>query len=154
MKREFIIGVDPGKSGGMVIRSLKKHSFIIASPFRDLATVISVLDTIIDEVAFVVLEKVHAAPAQGVSSAFTFGENYGVWQGIFAAYGVKVHSVDPQVWQKKMNCRSGGDKNVTKQKAQELFPGMKITHAVADALLISEFGLRTVEEKSLEANNL
>jgi hypothetical protein len=34
---------------------------------------------------------------------------------------------------------SKGDKNVTKRKAQELFPSLKITHATADALLIAEY---------------
>jgi hypothetical protein len=35
-----------------------------------------------------------------------------------------------------------GDKNVSKRKAQELFPQLKITHATADALLLAEFGRR------------
>jgi hypothetical protein len=33
-----------------------------------------------------------------------------------------------------------GNKNITKQKAQELFPGIKVTHAIADALLIATYG--------------
>ena len=36
--------------------------------------------------------------------------------------------------------QGGGDKNVTKRKAQELWPNIKITHAFADALLLGEFG--------------
>jgi hypothetical protein len=35
-----------------------------------------------------------------------------------------------------------GDKNITKRKAQELFPEIKITHAIADSLLIAEYGRR------------
>jgi len=31
---------------------------------------------------------------------------------------------------------------VSKRKAQELFPAIKITHAIADALLIAEYGRR------------
>ena len=34
---------------------------------------------------------------------------------------------------------SKGDKNVTKRRAQELFPGARVTHAVADALLLAEY---------------
>ncbi len=43
-------------------------------------------------------------------------------------------------WQKEMGCLTKGDKNVTKRRAQELFPTLKITHAIADALLIAEYG--------------
>jgi hypothetical protein len=32
---------------------------------------------------------------------------------------------------------------VSKRKAQELFPGIKVTHAIADALLIAEYNRRT-----------
>jgi len=41
-----------------------------------------------------------------------------------------------------MGCMTKGDKNVSKRKAQELFPSMKVTHASADALLIAEYGRR------------
>ena len=41
-----------------------------------------------------------------------------------------------------MSWLSKGDKNVTKSRAQELFPELKITHAIADALLIAEYGRR------------
>jgi hypothetical protein len=44
------------------------------------------------------------------------------------------------VWQKSLGCLTHGDKNVSKAAAQRLFPGMKITHATADALLIAYYG--------------
>jgi len=39
-----------------------------------------------------------------------------------------------------LGCLSKGDKNVTKAKAQEQFPNIKVTHATADALLIALYG--------------
>ena len=45
-------------------------------------------------------------------------------------------------WQKYLGCLTKGDKNVSKAKAQELFPDLKITHAIADSLLIAEYGRR------------
>jgi hypothetical protein len=48
--------------------------------------------------------------------------------------------IRPQVWQKELGCLTKGDKNVSKRKAQELFPSMKVTHATADALLIAKYG--------------
>jgi hypothetical protein len=36
-----------------------------------------------------------------------------------------------------------GDKNVSKRRAQEIFPMIKVTHSVADALLIAEYNRMT-----------
>jgi hypothetical protein len=41
-----------------------------------------------------------------------------------------------------MGCLTKGDKNVSKKRAQELFPSIKCTHATSDALLIAEYGNR------------
>ena len=38
-----------------------------------------------------------------------------------------------------MDCLTGGDKNVTKRKAQSLFPWVKVTHAIADSMLLAEY---------------
>ena len=78
----------------------------------------------------------------GVVSAFTFGRGLGQLEGIITALGLPLERIAPQVWQKALGCLSKGDKNVTKRKAQELFPSLKITHATADALLIAEYGRR------------
>jgi hypothetical protein len=56
------------------------------------------------------------------------------------AAGIPFERVTPQKWQKAMGCMTKGDKNVSKRRAQELFPQLKITHAIADALLIAEYG--------------
>jgi hypothetical protein len=32
-----------------------------------------------------------------------------------------------------------GDKHISKQRAQQLFPSAKVTHAIADALLLAEY---------------
>ena len=85
------------------------------------------------------VEKVASSPQMGVTSAFTFGKGYGFLCGILTALGVPWEQVTPQKWQKAMGCLSGGDKNKTKARAQQLFPNLKITHAVADALLIAEY---------------
>ena len=88
------------------------------------------------------IESVHSMPKQGVSSTFTFGRNYGFLRGCLCALEIPYHEVTPQKWQKALECLSHGDKNVTKARAQQLFPKLKITHAIADALLIAEYGRR------------
>lgn len=50
--------------------------------------------------------------------------------------------VAPVKWQTAMQCRTGGDKNISKRRASELFPGVRLTHAIADALLLAEYARR------------
>jgi len=59
------------------------------------------------------------------------------------AAGIPFERVRPQVWQKELSCLTGGDKNVSKRRAQELFPHLKVIHATADALLIAHYGTKT-----------
>jgi hypothetical protein len=58
------------------------------------------------------------------------------------AAGIPFERVRPQVWQKAMGCMTKGDKNVSKRKAQELFPSIKVNHYVADSLLIASYGTK------------
>jgi Holliday junction resolvasome RuvABC endonuclease subunit len=76
----------------------------------------------------------------GVVSAFSFGNGFGHLEMALTAAGIPFTRVRPQVWQKALGCLTKGDKNVTKRKAQELFPSIKATHATADALLIAQYG--------------
>jgi hypothetical protein len=86
------------------------------------------------------LEQVHSSPQMGVKSAFTFGNGFGHLEMALTAAGIPFTRIRPQVWQKELGCLTKGDKNVSKRKAQELFPSMKVTHATADALLIAKYG--------------
>ena len=45
------------------------------------------------------LEKVHAMPGQGVTSMFTFGQNYGFLRGLLIARGIPFEEVQPNPWQ-------------------------------------------------------
>jgi hypothetical protein len=89
------------------------------------------------------IEQVSSSPQMGVVSSFSFGRGYGNLEMALTAAGIPFERVRPQVWQKALNCLTKGSKNVTKQRAQELFPNIKCTHAVSDALLIAEYGKRT-----------
>ena len=74
----------------------------------------------------------------GATSAFSFGRGFGGLLMALAAAQIPYERVTPGVWQKAMKCLTKGDKNVSKRRAQELFPSLSITHATADALLIAE----------------
>lgn len=140
-----ILGIDPGASGGI---ALVPHKFSSSGPIalKMPATERDIWDAVKDAAAYADaawIEKVSAMPKQGVSSTFKFGRSYGFLRACLFAAGIPIHDVAPGVWQRALGCLSGGDKNITKAKAQELFPMLeRITHATADALLIAEYGRR------------
>lgn len=135
------IGIDPGKSGA--IAAICGESITTIRLKETEADVSDWLASIAGEDCFAILESVHAMPKQGVSSTFKFGQSFGFLRGILIAHKVPFETVTPQKWQQTLSCRSKGDKNVTKAKAQELFPSQKVVHATADALLLAEYCRRS-----------
>jgi len=136
------IGIDPGLSGGVAFIPDTGTPWAHKMPETDRDLIDLLRDSINLFEARALIELVHSSPQMGVKSAFTFGEGYGRLQMALTALGVPYERVRPAVWQKAMGCLTKGDKNVSKRKAQELFPAIKITHAIADALLIAEYGRR------------
>lgn len=143
----LILGIDPGMSGGLAVLPVDTSVEPMAIKFGDL-TEREIADlfwkTFLDsgEQVFAYIERVHSMPKQGVASSFKFGMNYGFLRGCLVTVGIPFEELTPQRWQKLMGCMTKGDKNVSKARAQQLFPKMKITHAVADALLIAYCGRR------------
>lgn len=132
-----VLGIDPGKSGGMALldSSADQPNYTkLSGTEADTAMFLRFA-----HVDFALIEKVHSMPKQGVSSTFTFGQSYGFLRGCLIALGIPFEEVTPRKWQAAMGCLSKGDKNVTKARAQQLFPSVKVTHAIADALLIAEY---------------
>lgn len=136
------LGIDPGKSGAMAIVDEEGGLVSVCRLKETHHDVWAWLDEHRAEVGFAVLEKVSAMPKQGVSSTFKFGESFGFCQGMLVAAAVRFELVTPQKWQGAMGCRSKGDKNVTKARAQALFPTTKVVHATADALLLADYARR------------
>lgn len=135
----LFMGVDPGASGGIAIVDHEgRLVFVTKMPDteRDIYQAIS------NDVDYTYIEKVHSFPGQGVSSTFKFGVSYGGLRMALIAAGLRFETVTPQRWQATLQCRTAGNKNITKRRAQELFPDMKVTHAIADALLIAEYARR------------
>jgi crossover junction endodeoxyribonuclease RuvC len=141
-----VIGIDPGKSGGiawcnagvMQAWPMPKTEYDIFSMLRDMK---------FDD-SFAYLEKVHAMPGQGVTSMFTFGQGYGFLRGCLTALKIPFEDVTPQKWMKglsishKRGASKAEKKNALKQKAQQLYPSMKIDLKIADAILLCEYGRR------------
>ena len=136
-----IIGIDPGTNGGIAwITGGKPCVEKMPDTLKDLWELLR--DIASEGACHAYLEAVSSSPQMGVVSSFTFGRGYGNLEMALTAAGIPFTRIRPQVWQKALNCLTGGLKNVTKKRAQELFPTIKCTHAVSDALLLAEYGRR------------
>jgi crossover junction endodeoxyribonuclease RuvC len=137
------IGIDPGVSGGAAL--LDEESRIISTTKLDESEHDIQRWFEQEEVwahstkTMAVIEKVHSMPKQGVASTFTFGRSYGFMRGLLIANKISFTDVTPAVWQRSQGCLSKGDKRVTYRRAQEIFPEIRVTHAIADALLIADY---------------
>ena len=139
------VGVDPGSSGAVAAIS-RAGEVILLLKFKDTneTEVRRHFEVLRDmaEQANGALEKVHAMPKQGVSSTFKFGASFGALRAHLAWADVRYDMPTPHQWQTDLHCRTKGDKNITKDLAQRLFPDVRVTHAVADALLLAEWARR------------
>lgn len=137
------IGIDPGINGGIacIYQDGKVTADKMPETEKDLFELLS--RAIIKTQPFALLERVSSSPQMGVKSAFTFGQGYGALRMALIALGIAHETVNPAKWQKSIGCLTGGDKNVSKARAQQLFPSIKITHAKADSLLLAEYNRRT-----------
>ncbi len=144
----MIIGIDPGASGGIAWHDGERARVVkMPATLQDLwEMVYNIKQDSFREGPWAkttaYLEQVHSSPQMGVKSAFTFGNGFGHLEMALTAAWIPFVRVSPQKWQGALGCRTGGDKNVSKARAQELFPDLKPTHATADALLIMEYGRR------------
>jgi Holliday junction resolvasome RuvABC endonuclease subunit len=138
------IGIDPGKNGGIAVINEQGHAYADKMPetLQDLFELLNSYSVGYDGNCRAYLEQVHSSPQMGVKSAFTFGNGFGHLEMALTACSIPFERIRPQVWQKALGCLTKGDKNVSKRRAQELFPSLKITHSTADALLIAEYGRR------------
>ena len=147
VNRTFL-GIDPGQSGGIAfVGEGLLLAFSMPNTERDLWGLMGGRERYGGDV-FAVIERVHSMPKQGVASSFKFGQSYGFLRGCLIASGIPFEEVTPQVWQREMGCLSKGDKNVTKARAQQLFPALKITHATADALLLAAYAQRLYAKRN------
>lgn len=144
-----ILGIDPGKNGAIAwIQDGKPCVEKMPETLKDLWELIESISMTFRDLYYekkdcrAYVESVSSSPQMGVKSAFTFGNGFGHLEMALTAAGVPFERVRPQAWQKALGCLSGGDKNVTKARAQEMFPQIKCTHATSDALLIAEYGRR------------
>lgn len=161
----FYIGIDPGKSGGIAVLTgegevvevchlqKEKDSLGLLQRYTHSRLPYYDNDRKLTAQVHIILERVHASRNaafmkqdghlyMGVRQAFGMGEAFGWIQGILHALELPYSLVEPSVWQGYMKCLTGGDKKITKRKAERLFPSAHVVGWNADALLIAEYARR------------
>lgn len=148
-----IIAVDPGLSGGIACWKECQPIIAVAMPPTEGDLLELVRTMIAPDQTVAVVEKVSgfAGKPQPGGAMFSFGRNFGFIIGIFQALDVRVELVLPQKWQRPLSlgtarsCASRTEwKNKLKACAQRLYPAIKPTLATSDALLILDYGLKSL----------
>jgi crossover junction endodeoxyribonuclease RuvC len=151
-----VVGIDPGKKGGIACLFGEKLSVWPFSP----KTLCTVLDS--HRPDLVAVEQVHAMPGQGVTSMFTFGQGYGMILGICYHAGYKTDNgrlmlVTPQKWKTHYSL-IGCPKTASIDLAMSLYQGegfrpsqraRKPSDGMAEATLIANYAKTKIERGCL-----
>lgn len=146
---KLFCGIDGGSCGAVAIINsegqLIKH-IKIQSTIKDSWNILKEFeDNIKKGEMFGMVEKNHAYPGNGVSSAFTFGYNSCLAETILIYNEVPYEKVPPQTWMGYFNIKKFKDekqtawKNRLYQKTQQLFPKANFYQYESDSILLSEY---------------
>jgi hypothetical protein len=155
MDNNLYIGVDPGKNGGIAAIYKEQINFIRCGKdpkemSYDFQTLVWDLTYEKYDKVYCMVEHVHSFPGQGVVSTFSFGQNYGRWEGIIASLDIHQHDIEPYKWMSWFNIKKGVTRKERKRELKELsedlstkgrydFPEKRITFNVSDAILIAHY---------------
>lgn len=154
----IVIGVDPGVAGGIscLFPNGDAKPYKMPETPKDLLDLLSELRSwgathcVLEEVQPGGLHRGREAEGSaaggprrmGAKSAFTFGRGIGRLEVALLAVGFVIERARPVAWQTALGCRTKGDKAVSKRRAQELFPALRVVNWNADSLLLAEYGRR------------
>lgn len=147
----FFVGIDPGKSGAIaVLDSLESQGrelecTKLSHTERDVWAQLEALDAA-ESVALI--ERIVAMPISSKGNMTKLAISYGFMRGLLVASQIPFDELLPVQWQKKMSCLTRGDKNVSKARAQQLFPSYQVFHWNADAILLAECCRRTYNQRN------
>ena len=153
---KLTIGIDPGKGGGVAwtfgndvhVKAMPETEGDLRDFLNGVTTVLMEVVVVIEDIPVYVPMPGTVPVAKQVSTAAKLHDNFGFLKGFLMARGAVIHTVKPQKWQKDLGIgtKSGKPtkvwKNQLKNEAQKRFPGVKVTLATSDALLLLDYGTR------------
>ena len=166
-----VLGVDPGVHGGLAIVSVGNISVgngddgavavpsiivdaidipVAGAGAKERVDVLAIRGWITNHGPGLIalIERAQAMPGQGASSGFKYGRAVGAIEAVIALCGVPLTIVEPTAW-KKFHALRGKDKELSRQRALQLFPAAhallahKKDHGRAEAMLVALYGAYT-----------
>lgn len=153
-----ILGIDPGCTGAIAILDTadgEAHTFdtpVTTGKINGKNRTLYQPDAMIDlirqclPIDLAVIEHQQVMGKEGVVSAFSIGYGYALWIMALVSLKIPREIIKPIDWKRIM--LQGRDKELSRQRAIELFPGLsgelklKKHHGRAEALLLCEYGRR------------
>jgi crossover junction endodeoxyribonuclease RuvC len=148
----IILGIDPGITGGAAIISTEIYRKPIVEEAARMPIYMEGKKELIDSenlfkwwmkwpIDVVVIEWVHAMPAQGVTSSFSFGRSTGAVEAVAKLVAPKIVWVSPQRW-KKHHGLLKKDKRASLDLAAEKFGDAwkwhkRVEDGIAEAALVA-----------------
>ena len=133
--KHCVLGIDPGLEGGVAVYSAERKKLIFAmdmpikTTFKgrkkrreyDIAKLGAMIADAMAEydICALVVEHIHSSPQMGVTSAFSFGEGFGIIRALCESLHPTVHYVSPAKWKARMILTS--NKKTSVQAAGERF---------------------------------
>lgn len=148
---KFIIGIDPGASGGIAVLNDTHRVVEVANMPDTPLDILEFLRRYDPSDTVVYLEDVgRGMPGQSSSATAKFARHNGHLEMALLALQIPAVKVLPSRWERTYGLGSSSAygkeewKRRLKMKAQELFPdlGKKVTLKTCDALLIALYGLQ------------
>lgn len=138
------LGIDPGKSGAWAVIN-EEAEIVQYKKFTTWADIYS--ESVFegkDRHVMAALELVHAFPGQGVVSVFSFGSNFGAWQGLLEGHQIPHCMATVQRWQKVLlgSFPKGESKERAYQFVSRRYPHLgfkkgKSSEGVIDAICLA-----------------
>lgn len=154
VKHRKIIGIDPGKHGGVSVYSCDAKKMIEVAKLPQTPQELLTFLRIYSYNSVCYLERVQGIPGNGAAQMFNFGRGFGHIEMALLALKIPCVEVTPQKWQKALQLGHKGSKttsqwkNKLKERASQYFPGLgKITLDVSDSILLVEYGRLTEANK-------
>tara|TARA_R100001015_G_C4614144_1_gene169942 strand:+ start:54 stop:560 length:507 start_codon:yes stop_codon:yes gene_type:complete len=155
-KEKVFIGIDPGKNGGIaILNDITGEEVAFRCPKKpdDMFVLFAAGVDGSSENVDCFVEFVHAFPGQGVVSTFSFGQNLGQWEGVIASQEVDINFVNPRKWMEHYSVpprlQKKDRKRFLRDIAEKLFPNLKMTFNISDALLIANYGRELYYKENL-----
>ena len=153
-----ILGIDPGVRGGLAVIDVVDDTSPQLVDAIDIPLTGVKAKERIDALAVAAwihghqpqhayIERGQAMPRQGASSGFKYGRAVGSLEAVVVLCKIPMTIVEPSVW-KRLHGLRGGHKELSRQRALELFPSAhsllarKRDHGRAEAALIALYGLQ------------